>query len=424
MPGEGHGGEPIQAGDAALPAALREALGAWVARGRVGPLVQWLERELDPDGVPRRLAVGDWPAAFRGLAGAVAARPEEWPVRLDAVVEPWFGALLRFSRPDGSPAFGSGASGTDIRGLFRGWAERLAEPGLLTVVDWWFPPARPGRHAAPPLPADARPDRPLAILRANWAKDGDFLAVDHRATGPGSLVEFFAHGRPWLGPEWRSASPAMATRARPTLWESQSSADVAEWSFRVGRAQVTRTAVLLRGRRLALLAEQWDGPGDPGAWQLSLAPGVESLPRAERPELSLRAPRSRVSPRALPIGLSSHDAPSGHGRLCQEGRSLVLAQPAAGSRCWRPLLLSWDPRRDRLEPRWQALMVTEDRRVCGPDEACALRVAWKQDESLVIYRSLAATATRAFLGHQTRARFLVGLFNAEGNVEPLLKVEE
>ena len=51
-------------------------------------------------------------------------------------------------------------------------------------------------------------------------------------------------------------------------------------------------------------------------------------------------------------------------------------------------------------------------------------MTWGRDETLVVYRSLARPGLRAFLGHQTRARFLVGLFTAEGEVEPLVKVED
>ena len=51
-------------------------------------------------------------------------------------------------------------------------------------------------------------------------------------------------------------------------------------------------------------------------------------------------------------------------------------------------------------------------------------MAWGTTESLIIYRSLARPALRAFLGHQTEARFLVGLFTREGDVHPLLTVEE
>jgi hypothetical protein len=41
----------------------------------------------------------------------------------------------------------------------------------------------------------------------------------------------------------------------------------------------------------------------------------------------------------------------------------------------------------------------------------------------LIYRSLAPPALRAFLGHQTKARFLVALFNGDGTVTPILALD-
>ena len=298
---------------------------------------------------------------------------------------------------------------------------------MTTVVNWWFPPTHHDRHAPPPLPADSRPDRPLAILRANWSKDGDFLAVDHRSPGTTTLTELYGSGRPWIGPSWSSSGPLPAeppTRAKPTLWVSQSSADAAEWSFKVGRARVVRTAVLMRGRKIALLAEQWDGPNDPGGTRWSLAEGVDVTKSEENRGLALSQARTKLSPRALPIALPRLPYATDRGGLAHEGGGLVLRQVPTGRRSWRPLLVSWDPKRDRKALQWRALTVSEDSKACAPDVAFAARVTWGRDETLLIYRSLAAPATRAFLGHQTRARFLIGIFTKEGEVEPLLTVAD
>jgi hypothetical protein len=268
------------------------------------------------------------------------------------------------------------------------------------------------------------------VLRANWARDGDFLAVDHRAAGAASRFELFGRGVRWLGPSWTSGPAAVGagvSRARPALWVSHGSADVFEWAFRAGPARVVRTAVLLRGRRLALVAEQWDGPGDPGALRLDLAEGVEAGPVAEGGSraLALSARRGRASARVIPVGLPALAYPTERGSLSVEGGAVVLRQPApAGSRrAWRALLVSWEPRRNR-PPRWRALTVSEKSRACPPDVAFGARVTWGRDETLLIYRSLARPAVRACLGHQTRARFLIGLFTPAGEVEPLVKVED
>jgi hypothetical protein len=68
------------------------------------------------------------------------------------------------------------------------------------------------------------------------------------------------------------------------------------------------------------------------------------------------------------------------------------------------------------------LTVTVRSRVCPTDVAFGARISWGRDETLLIYRSLARPDLRSVLGHQTAARFLVGVFTAAGEVEPLLKV--
>lgn len=417
----------VPVGGGADLAALKVAATAWIERGRAEPIGRWLERALDGDGVPRGMAVSDWLPGLQCLAGAGARRPSGWPERFDALAEGWFRALLRFSRPDGTTVFGQDAPRAGRRSFFRAWAARLSDPGLSTVVDWWFPGPSGGRHAPPPLPSDARPDRPLAVLRASWMRDGDLVAVDQRDAGTSCHFELFGQGRAWLGPSWCSgAAGAGVSRARPTLRQSHSSADVVEWSYRVGRARVVRTAVLLRGRRIAVLAEQWDGPDDPGEMRLGLPPGVEAGPVAGSRGLALTRGRGRASARVFPVGLPRLDYPTDRGSFSRDGRALVLRQRAAAGvgRVWRVLLVSWEPRRNRQPVHWRTLTVSEKSRPCAPDAAFAARLTWGRDETLLIYRSLARPAVRAFLGHQTRARFLVGLFTAEGEVEPLVKVDE
>lgn len=405
---------------------LNSALGTWVAQGKERPLIRWLQQNLDGDGVPRRLPLNEWVEGLSAINEARAERPEGWPDQVDALAEGWFRAALRFSRPNGSSVFGVAAASEGCRGLFRHWADRLAEPGFSTVLDWWFPRKSPGRHAPPPLPADSRPDRSLSILRANWARDGDLIAVDHRTPGMTSRFELFGLGRSWLGPTWATGSEHAATRSRPALWVSQSSADMAEWSFRAGKARVVRTALLFRGRRLALLGEQWDGPDDPGQMRIALAEGVTANSIPESRGLALTSDLHRASARIYPIGLPHLPYPTERGSFGVEGSEIVLNQKAAGAgkRVWRSLIVSWEPKRNKQAVTWRTLTVSENSRPCSPDSVFASRVTWGRNDTLVIYRSLGPPALRAFLGHHCKARFLAGLFTSDGEIEPLLKVEE
>jgi hypothetical protein len=397
---------------------LSKAAAAWVDRGDAGPLLRAVARALDADGVPKAWAVVDWVACLALLANARQRREAGWPVELDARLEGLLRAVLRFARPDGSPVFATGETRSDTGDVLRFWAENLADPALERVVDDWFPPSgrRSGRRSAPPLPADARPDRPLAVLRPDWTPRGDFLAIDQRNREEPTQLELVGLGQRWLGPAWPSEATSLP---RPTLWTTGAYADAAEWTFRRGTTRVTRTVVLLRGEQLAIVADEVTTTEPDCALRVALAPGVEAEAIAENRGLKLAARQSAA--RVLPVALPSLPYETDRGSFRPEGSELVLRQRNAGRRCWLPLLVSWRPDRDRRPTRWRVLTVSEKWTICPPDVAFAVRVSWG-GESLVIYRSLARPKHRAFLGHQTRARFLVGWFTKDGTVDPLLTV--
>ena len=184
--------------------------------------------------------------------------------------------------------------------------------------------------------------------------------------------------------------------------------------------------MLLRGRRLALLSvlvEGRDLPTDTRSTvRLSLPPSITAAPIEGCRALVLSEPKRRGSAHVLPIGLPCLPYPTDRGRFQAEGQELTLNLTPTGRRCWLPLLVSWDPARNRKTPQWRILTVSERSRAVPSDRAFAVRVSWGRDESYVIYRSLGTPAARAFLGYQTHARFLVGQFTADGEVKPILTV--
>ena len=137
---------------------LSVAVGRWVEGGNAGPLGRWLARELDADGVPRRLAIRDWPRCLEVLAGA--RRRGSWPPGCEAPIAGFVLAALRFTRPDGSRCLldrgapgrgrgpgcrGTGPTGTAGRGS-RGSSAGGSTPGAGRS-------ARSTETAPPPLPA-------------------------------------------------------------------------------------------------------------------------------------------------------------------------------------------------------------------------------------------------------------------------------
>lgn len=404
---------PLEPTCSSLPEALIRGLDRWVEGG--APPVRLLERSLDRDGVPRDWPVNDWWPILERLEQARKARREPWPESVLAILERFFLAALRFSRPGGGSVFDFAASPEpDRAALLKGWAKQVSDPTLAAVVDRWFP-RRGARAGIPPLPAFAASDRVLAILRADWNPQGDVLAIDHRRpeTCRFSLI---GRGQAWLGPVWDGV--VSSSRPRPRGWQTGIHADYQEWSFGRGANRRDRLAVLLRGRGMALIAEQ----GRPSAEiRLPIALGLKPRPIETSRGLIL-APAHGGSARVWPIGLPNPATPDD--RFDVEGGAIAYSRRFPGKQGWLPLLVSWDSERNRRPVQWRSLTVTENRKACRDDRAVAWRISWGRGETLVIYRSLGRPESRCFLGHQTRSgtRFLMAEFDDDGDFRPLLTV--
>jgi hypothetical protein len=305
----------------------------------------------------------------------------------------------------------------------RGWVERLGDPSLAAVLARWLPSgsALGLLPSPPPLPSDARSDRPLAILRPDWSPQGELVAIDHRQAGDRTLLEVSSRGRTWIGPTWTSAPPeGRLGRAAPISWTSNPFVDSAEWSYRAGRARVTRSAVLVRGRSLALLGQQTDGGPSDHEMRLALPEGIEPSRVEGSRAVLLSTGRGKPSARLIPLGLPSHDRPTDRGSIAIEGREVVIRQSGEGRRRWLPVLVCLG----KAPTSWRPQTVAYRSKTSREDDALAFRVTWgPSEEGLVVYRSLGPAALRSFLGHQTGARFLVGSFTRSGDVRPILKVD-
>ena len=344
--------------------------------------------------------LSDWEAS----GGTASRRPGAARSRMKAL------ALLaaRFARPDGSSAFEPLGPRRDRLALMTRLAEPLGEPGLATVARWWSGgKGNDGPIVPPPLPAFGHPSAPLAVLRADWGQTGDLMAIDAREPSD-SRIEVMVGGRPLLGPTW----PGMGEYPRLVSWTTSSSADCVEWSSGTGVGAVARLMALLRCRGLAIVAEErHDGVES----RIALAPGVAARPIPNSNALRLRSAGSRGVV-AVPLWAPEHGPESS----TREEGSIGFAAPG---RAFAPWLLSWHESRARKLARWRPLTVSEQSKAVPPEVAFAARAWWGPGDGLVVYRSLEPPARRTFLGYQTEARFVVGLFDAEGNLKPLLSLD-
>ncbi len=407
---------------------FHNSLEQWTCRQNEQPLTRWLARELDSSGALSRLPIEDWHVCLEALREARGSSAH-WPARWDEVVGRMVIATLRFSRPDGSPAgdFNGRASFTPPAKTLRRWI--TAAQGTETAThlrDWQESRKRNVNFTPEPASWDVSRGV-LSVLRDQLNGDGDFVAIDHRISGPSCRFELFGSGRSWLGPYWTiEAEPGATTAPKPGPRISVSGAEIAEWSYRIGQAKVTQSILLMGSRRLALLSALFEARA-PQSSQLRLR---LSCPPAIKPEaleacrgFRLKGPTGRQSAQVLPIGLPCLPYETDRGAFLRHVDDLVLGQATAARRTWLPLLVSWDPARIRRRPTWRVLTVSERGKAVGPGRAFAVRVSWGRHETYVIYRSLDAPASRAFLGYRTHARLLIGLFTPDGNVTPLVKID-
>ena len=207
-----------------------------------------------------------------------------------------------------------------------------------------------------------------------------------------------------------------------------------ERRFRTATGTIIRMAAVFPDQRLAVLADQ--GYGDVVEWtsRWPLARGVEAAPDTASRAIRLKeSGRSRRSAMIVPLTLPHAPQTAARGSLAidpDHPGDLILRQPIASAspasatpakRRWlMPLVLSWNPARNRKPLFWRTLTVSQKSRVCGPGVAFGARISWG-DETYLIYRSLAAPALRIVLGHQTKAKTLVANFTSQGELEPLLQ---
>ena len=407
---------------------FHESLQQWVCRENEQPLTRWLARELDSRGSLARLPIADWHVCLEALREARRSSAR-WPAQWDESVARLVIATLRFSRPDGSPAgeFNGSLSFAPPEKTLRRWIIATEGSDTARYLSDWRESRKRDVNFTPEVASWDVSRGVLSVLRDQVTGDGDFVALDHRMPGPSCRFELFGSGRSWLGPAWTiEGEPGAATPPKPGPRLSVSGAEIAEWSYRVGVAKVTHSILLLGSRRLALFSALIEAraPLESNLTvRLSCPPSIKAETLQACRGIRLYGPIRGEAAQVLPIALPALPYETDRGAFLANDEGLILSQAPAGRRCWLPLLASWDRKRSRRRATWRVLTVSERGKAVRPERAFAVRVSWGRQETYVIYRSLDRAASRAFLGHRTRARFLIGMFTPDGNVTPIVKID-
>ena len=283
----------------------------------------------------------------------------------------------------------------------------------------------------------------VAIIRSGWERNEIRVMLAYRdavpyleiAVGDRLLVE-----GPW---QWRASKGGQPLEAEGpwtlSCWESDQKATYLEIIAPLaGGLQLDRQIVLLPQDRIVLLADAItqrsdDRTGDAlpeplrshansGLRIQSLLPLAASLEREQADEtreilIYDTKPRLMVLPLSLPEWKSA-----GRGSFTATPEGLAIDHQTAGSRCYAPLWLDFDPERQGRPLTWRQLTVADTRQNLPPQQAVGFRVQVGLDQWLV-YRTLDEARNRTVLGCNISCGFVAGRIDKTGVVDRAIEID-
>lgn len=292
------------------------------------------------------------------------------------------------------------------------------------------------------LPRDQHdPAAAVAVLRSGWERDSLRVLLEYRDVVPHLEIavgdRLLVDGR-WLWRVTRGGRPLEAEGPWSlSCWESDRKATFLEIVAPLaGGMQIDRQIVLLPRDRVVLLADAvTPRPGhtetsNGHAHQASAAAVVveSSVPlsaslEGEQAEETREVCVFDTKPRLMVLPLSLPEwKTAGRGGFTVAPAGLTLEQSAAGGRCYAPLWLDFDARRQGRPLTWRQLTVADTRRNLPPHQATGFRVQEGREQWLV-YRALDMPRNRTLLGCNVSCEFLLGRIGRSGVVDRLIEIQ-
>lgn len=271
----------------------------------------------------------------------------------------------------------------------------------------------------------------VAILRSGWDRDAIRVLVEYRDATP--QIEIAVGDRLLCAGPWRFRVSLDGRPLEPrgpwrlSCWESDRRATFLEITAPLeGGLELDRQVVLLPEDRVLLLADAATTRTRPPAagslrmeMLLPLAPALEATPAEETREIAFSDTKARML--ALPVGLPEWRA-AGSGGLSATPDGLLLEHEPAGGRCYAPVWLDLDPRRQGRPLTWRQLTVADTRRNLPPQQAVGYRVQSGREQWLV-YQALDEARNRSVLGCNLSCDFLLGRIGRAGMVERTIEID-
>lgn len=284
---------------------------------------------------------------------------------------------------------------------------------------------------APLLPSRFSEARGEATLQATASSRSDRLSV--RYGGNEVQLELFGRGQLLLQGLWDCV---ISVDGRPfemqgewesSCWNADEDADYFELQFRVGDTlRIDRQILLPRSGNFAILADAIIAPKAKELevrTRLPLPSDLKFTTERLTRSAKLRGPEGTA--RIHPLALPQDRVNSACGELISNGNAIELVQrQSAGGGLYLPLVFDWSPKRTGASVFWRNLTVSEHSRILPIHEAAGYRLRMGRDQWLVYHSLHNTNEARAILGHHTWNETVIGGFKADGQVAPLILIEQ
>lgn len=271
----------------------------------------------------------------------------------------------------------------------------------------------------------------LAVMRNHWSDSANLLAVSWNETLP--VLSLSALGKSLLQGTWDFSLLIDGKEVsgdgdwNSVCWNSDADADYVELQMELDSGyRLERQILLPRNQHFLFLSDSVTGTEAANLEYRSIlpvTPGIEGTLDEETHELLLKT--KGLSARVFPIGLpQERDFFQPGGLTLNDQGQLVLHQQVSASRgLFAPLIIDWEPGLKRKPADWANLTISEGGRIASRDEASGHRLRVGKHQ-LMVYRSLKkGEQARAVLGHHTHYESVIGRFDTDGELTPLLFVE-
>lgn len=310
---------------------------------------------------------------------------------------------------------------TNVGRVVRGWSESAGKDN--------FKRASPKKQEPPPTNQSDWAE--AAYLRSHWFHAADRMVVGHHGQWP--MVDLACAGVPMLVGDWQLNLNINGTRIDEqgewfnVCWFSDSDSDYAElqWKLKDG-TRIERQLFLSRKQQFAIFSDCITTENEDAAFDFAstipLFDGVEHQANPHTREIILHS-SDRQTVRVFPLALDQDRIQKAIGDLSVSDGCLRWEHRGQGG-TFSPVMLDWNPDRRSEPATWNALTVTEDRRVVAVSEASGFRIRLG-DSQYVLFRSNRNTGVhRAVLGCHTTNESIIGKFSVKtGVVQPLVFVE-